>query len=303
MYGLGAQQSAVNIGAEAEPPFAVLPDPSTLFLNRSKRLRELAPGHILEAYLNFAADVTAAQHEIQAGLPEAALPAPKDISLALSLGIAPLSRSALEPGEAGEVAVMRLLGRLGAANVPAETGAAIASLAAVSSETLRQLMGAALADTPAENIAERVLILAGLQVHFTRLAAQLGGVDLQPADDGFCPVCGSAPMTSSVVGWPNAHNTRFCTCSLCATMWHVVRIKCVLCSSTEGIGYRLIEGGPEAVKAETCDNCGRYVKILYQVKDPALDSFADDIASLALDLLLAGEGWDRGGQNPFLLGY
>ena len=56
------------------PPFAVLPDPSTLYLARGNRLRSLAPGHILETYLNFAADVTEAQHEIQAGLAEPALP-------------------------------------------------------------------------------------------------------------------------------------------------------------------------------------------------------------------------------------
>jgi FdhE protein len=110
-------------------------------------------------------------------------------------------------------------------------------------------------------------------------------------------------MTSAVVGWPSAHNSRYCTCPLCATMWNVVRIKCTLCGSTEGIGYHVIDGQPETVKAETCDQCGHYVKVLYQIKDPALDPLADDIATLDLDMLLAGEGWKRGGQNPFLLGY
>ena len=32
-----------------------------------------------------------------------------------------------------------------------------------------------------------------------------------------------------------------------------------------------IEGKPDTVKAETCDKCRRYVKILYQVNDPALE--------------------------------
>ena len=118
-----------------------------------------------------------------------------------------------------------------------------------------------------------------------------------------CPVCGSAPMTSSVVGWPKAHNTRFCTCSLCATMWNVVRVKCVLCSSTGGISYRSIEGKPETVKEETCESCHAYVKILYQVNDSALDPLADDVATLGLDMLMAEEGWKRGGHNPFLMGY
>ena len=86
-------------------------------------------------------------------------------------------------------------------------------------------------------------------------------------------------------------------------MWHAVRIKCVLCGSTEGVSYRSIEGRPDTVKAETCDKCGQYVKILYQVKDRTLDPLSDDIASLDLDMLLAGEGWTRGGHNLFLLGY
>ena len=93
-------------------------------------------------------------------------------------------------------------------------------------------------------------------------------------------------MTSSVVGWPKAHNTRFCTCSLCATMWNVVRVKCVLCSSTEGISYQSIEGGSEHIKAETCDKCRRYVKILYQVNDPVLEPWPTMSRRLGLDMLL-----------------
>jgi FdhE protein len=45
------------------------------------------------------------------------------------------------------------------------------------------------------------------------------------------------------------------------------------------------------------------VKILYQVKDHKLDPLSDDVASLDLDMLLAQEGWERGGHNLFLLGY
>lgn len=303
MSELNAPQGLKDIGKEAKPPYAVLPEPSALFLTRSKRLRALAPGHILESYLNFVADVTEAQHGIQASLPTAALPEASEIRQAIEYGIPPLSRSTFQAGETGELTIRRLLENLRQSNLTNEARAAVESLAAASSEKIQQLMSGALKEAPAENIAERVLVLAGLQVHFSRLATQLPEDGLEPVADGICPVCGSPPMTSSVVGWPKANNSRFCTCSLCGTMWNVVRIKCVLCSSTEGIGYRLIEGGPETVKAETCDNCGRYVKILYQVKDHMLDPLSDDVASLDLDMLLAKEGWQRGGQNPFLLGY
>jgi FdhE protein len=82
-----------------------------------------------------------------------------------------------------------------------------------------------------------------------------------------------------------------------------VRIKCTLCSSTEGISYREVEGGDGTIWAETCDSCHGYVKILHQHKNPDLDPVADDVASLGLDLLLREGDYRRGSVNLFLLGY
>jgi FdhE protein len=45
------------------------------------------------------------------------------------------------------------------------------------------------------------------------------------------------------------------------------------------------------------------VKILQQQKDPDVDPFADDVASLGLDILVREAGYRRGAFNPFLLGY
>jgi FdhE protein len=106
-----------------------------------------------------------------------------------------------------------------------------------------------------------------------------------------------------VVGWSGALNTRFCTCSLCGTLWNYPRVKCVLCGATEGISYQEIAGGAGAVKAETCDTCHGYLKVLQQNANPLLDPVADDVATLALDLLLRQSGYRRGAVNPFLLGY
>ena len=152
-------------------------------------------------------------------------------------------------------------------------------------------------------MAQRVLVLAGLQVHFARLAAALDAATLKPVANGACPACGSPPMASAIVGWPKAYNTRYCTCGLCGTMWNVIRATCVLCGATDGVSFRGIEGQAETVKAETCDSCRSYLKVVYQVSDRALEPLCDDVASAGLDMLLAEEGWKRGGQNPFLLGY
>jgi FdhE protein len=93
---------------------------------------------------------------------------------------------------------------------------------------------------------------------------------------------------------------RYLHCALCATEWHMVRIKCSHCLSTEGIAYHVIAGHPDAVRAESCDSCHSYRKILYQEKDPQVDAVADDLASLALDLLMADAGFQRASANPLL---
>jgi len=304
MSDIGALKPGTILGEAAKPPFAVLPDPCLLFLNRARRFAALAPNHELGPYLTFLAVLTGAQYAIQTDLPAPALPPFERIGQALEHGMPPISRTVYEPDQTAVDTLERLLTRLEVAEVPPESTAAIQALLAVPHEERRKLASAALTDAlPEREVARRALLLAGLQVHFARMASLLQASDLRPIANGACPVCGSLPVSSVVVGWPKAYNTRFCTCSLCGTMWNAVRIACLLCDSTDGISFRSVEDKPDTVKAETCDKCRGYVKILYQVKDPALDPLVDDVATLGLDMLMAEEGWKRGGQNPFLLGY
>src|SRR5262249_47177999 len=161
------------------------------------------------------------------------LPPFERIGQALEHGMPPVSYGLFQPDAAAMAAIEQLLDRLATADVPVATAAAIANLRAASADDRRRKAREALEDAePANDLAQRALLAAGLQVHFSRLAARLVADDLKPVADGACPVCGSPPMTSSVVGWPHAHNTRFCTCSLCGTLWNVVRVKCLLCGST-----------------------------------------------------------------------
>jgi FdhE protein len=92
---------------------------------------------------------------------------------------------------------------------------------------------------------------------------------------------------------------RYLHCGLCATEWHAVRVKCSHCESTRGVRYRGIEGQP-AVLAETCDACHTYRKQADQEKDPLAEPLADDLATLALDLLLAETPYARASGNPLL---
>jgi len=55
------------------------------------------------------------------------------------------------------------------------------------------------------------------------------------------------------------------------------------------------------VQAETCPECRGYLKLCRLERDPHLDPWADDLATLALDLLVEQQGFERGGLNFLLL--
>jgi FdhE protein len=294
----------VPIGEVATPAFTRLPDPPNLFGARARRFRNLADGHDLEPYLLFLADLAEAQDRVQVDLPEPTLPEPDALRRAREFGMPPLDRNRFVVDPVFDTTLDRLL--LLAEGIPMPDSAAAArgrtrAADAIARESITQ---AVLADSiPIEAMAEHGYVAAALQVHFARLAARLDPRLLVPVGDGVCPVCGGPPAASMVVGWQGAHGTRYCGCGLCGTLWNYVRIKCALCASTKGIGYQEIEGGPGTVKAETCDSCRGYLKVLQQHKDPGVDIIADDVASLGLDLLVHEAGFRRGGVNPFLLGY
>jgi FdhE protein len=291
------------IGEVSAPSFARLPDPKLLFAYRAHRFNMLAEGSELGPYLSFLAALADAQHAIQEGLPDPALPDVDALERALGFGMPPLDRGKFAPETAFET-LARLISAVSAIGKPELAAKALDRLAKAGPPERGKMVRNVLADAiPMEDLAEHVYVAAALQVHFSRLAARLDASKLAPVGDGACPACGGPPVSSVIVGWQGAHGARFCVCALCGTLWHYVRIKCTWCGSTKGIGYQEIEGGPATVKAETCDSCGCYVKILHQYKDPALDPVADDVGSLGLDLLVREGGYRRGSFNPFLVGY
>ena len=292
------------IGEVASPPFVRLPEPLTLFVGRARRLHALAEGHPLASYLRFVAGLADCQHQAQPGLPEPDMPDGEVRERARGFGMPPIDRNRFFVEPAVEVTLDRVLSLAAAVEMPHSGRLALERVTAKDASERNVMVRAVLADAiPAEALAEHVYVAAALQVHFTRLAARLDAARLVPVGDGACPACGAPPAASLLVGWQNSHGARFCACGLCGTMWNYVRIKCALCGSTKGIAYREVEGGPGTVKAETCDSCRGYVKILNQQKDPNVNSIADDIASLALDLLVREAGFRRGAVNPFLIGY
>ncbi|HVX98740.1 MAG TPA: formate dehydrogenase accessory protein FdhE [Pseudorhodoplanes sp.] len=305
MSDIGApRHDPVPIGEVSAPPFARLPDPAQLFATRATRLRDLALTHELGPYLNFLGGLAEAQHAAQDGLPLPDLPAEDARERARQFGMPPLDRGRFVSEPAFETTIERLLGLAGDIEMPVAARDALEAVRRADAQRRDEMVRAVLADAiPVESLAHHVFVAAALQVHFSRIAARLDARKLVPVGDGVCPCCGGAPVCSVIVGWQQAPNTRFCVCSLCETWWHYVRIRCVACGTTKGIGYKEISERGDNVQAETCEECHSYVKILHQHKNPHLEPVADDVATLGLDLLVKEAGYRRAAFNPYLLGY
>jgi FdhE protein len=188
--------------------------------------------------------------------------------------------------------------RLAPQPLTAKTRTALERLARFDAYALDRLAEAALFLEIGE--AERAggcLAFAALWVRWTRFAGLIDTTGFQTVDrPDTCPVCGSPPVASLVHSNGSLSGLRFLVCALCATEWHLVRIKCASCASTEGIAYFEIEGAGELVKAETCNQCRTYSKIVFAEKDADAEVFADDLATLALDILVDEES--GGGPRP-----
>jgi FdhE protein len=80
-----------------------------------------------------------------------------------------------------------------------------------------------------------------------------------------------------------------------------VRADCTGCGESKGLVLQEIEGGSGAIKAETCDTCHGYAKVLYQANDPAVDPMADDLTTLGVDLAVSKAGWSRLPPDPLVM--
>ena len=271
------------------------------FADRAERLLALAEGHALADFLRFMAVLCRAQHDAYSLLPDPPLPSPEVLELCRAHAMPPLNAANLARAPQWRLALRQILDRVGP-DAPPAARAAIERLSALDDAAL-EIQASTLLRHDGEDLdrAAAPFVAAALQVYWHRLAALLDIEDIgRPETPALCPVCGSPPVAGSVhVG--AEHGLRYLHCALCGSEWNVVRIKCSNCENTKGIAYYGIEHGSAAVKAETCDACRSYLKILYLEKDPAADPLADDLASIALDLLLDEQGYQRSGLNYFLI--
>lgn len=281
----------------------LLPVKASILADRAKRFATLAKGHSLADWLNFLGALSHAQHEALKGLPELALPSAEVLEQSFTHGMPPLNAASLARPAAWRD-VLRGFAKHLADDAPQAGLAALQKLAASDDSRLEKLADALLSGEPdAADAAELPFVAAALQVAFTALASQLDTKQLQSLDvHGVCPCCGSLPVASIVRLGAAINNLRYLHCSLCNTEWNVPRATCTACDSDKEVALHEVEGSKGAVRAETCDSCKSYLKIVYQEKDPQVDPVADDLATLALDMLVDEAGYLRSGPNLLLIG-
>ncbi|EYC50127.1 formate dehydrogenase [Hylemonella gracilis str. Niagara R] len=316
-----------------------LPEPTSLYTDRAARLSQLAEGNPIADYLRFAARLVRAQGKVAATL------APLSFSDAQVQQIAraqahsmPLLPAAEHIDPTWREVLVQLLDALeqgGASSkqpaepLPEAIQSLVTRLRGLGEEDIdalahRMVTRLALLQTPgksteAEELALQPLVLAALQVTYTHRASHLRAADVPYTDPAsICPVCAAPPVVSVLrIGGQSAGH-RYLHCGLCATEWHMVRVKCSHCESTAGIHYQGVESQAEdtdadavrkntsdkkeqqVVLAETCDHCHGYRKIVNQEKDPLAEPLADDLATLTLDLLMSETPYARAGANPLL---
>jgi FdhE protein len=289
--------------AAGDPPFLRLPERS-LFRTRAARLSALASGHALGDYLRFLGALANAQDAALALVRDVPLPGGEELARCREHGLPPLGIQGWKRAPVWREALHRILVSVESGALPEATRAAIDRLRQLDDSDLERaadrLLGGDLA--PLDR-AQAPFIAAALQTYWLHMVTSLGVESFARLDATYlCPACGSEPVASVVRIGGADHGLRYLNCSLCNAQWHVVRIKCVFCGATKGISYYGIEGGSAAVKAERCDTCESYLKILYMEKEPNVDAIADDVSSLGLDILMAESGVARSGLNFFLLG-
>ncbi|WP_442970709.1 formate dehydrogenase accessory protein FdhE [Roseomonas sp. USHLN139] len=288
-----------------KPAFCLVPDPAPLFAARAARFRVLAQGHDLAPYLGFLAGLCDAQAALAADLPPLAPPPTEQLQRARDNAMPPLDRAAIAGDPVLAETARRFLDAIRDLEMPAPAAAGLDELRRNDGADLKKMLANVLADAmPAEALPQHLFLAAAMQVHMARAAAALDAKALLPLATGVCPVCGGPPVASMVVGRQGAEGARYAACACCNSQWNEVRIKCLACGSTKGVGYQSPEGEEmPVVKAECCDSCQSWVKIFYQDKNPSLETVADDVASLGLDLMMQQTGYRRAGFDPFLVGY
>jgi FdhE protein len=291
------------VGGVKAPAPIILPDPGLRFSRTAERLEQLAQGHAAEHWLAFLAEVARAQAAAVVDLATPRAPDETAVAHGVAARIPPIAADGHRRDAAWRDGLGALLETFDSTMFPPSTAAAIAELRRRDALETERLADAFLrgAVDPADTGAV-FWIAAALQVHFARLAATLRAADLRLLERrDLCPCCGSTSSASVITASGQNPGARYLYCSLCSTAWNHTRAVCIACGGSRTLALRGLEGDSGLARAETCDECRTYAKVFYEAKDAGVDAYADDLATLGLDMMVGEAGWSRHAPHPLLL--
>jgi FdhE protein len=108
---------------------------------------------------------------------------------------------------------------------------------------------------------------------------------------GYCLVCGCFPKLGEFRG---LEQTRFLRCNLCAAEWQFPRLQCPCCGNRDHgrLGYLHVEGEEGKCRANTCEECRQYVKMVSTLFPLSpIKLLVADVATVHLDLLAVERGY------------
>jgi len=288
----------------SSPPFLHLP-PHNLFTLRAARLERLAGGHAMADYLMLIAGLCHVQQSLLDQPPAAPTLDPERLLLCQQHGLPPLAADSLVREDGWQPYLDALLQRYQALSMP---------LVQQAMDTLRNasagqrkawaiaLLSGQYAGLPAALVP---FLGAALQAAWSHWLLNMSTSDLKPGDSlSQCPACGSPAMAGVIRHRGKYNGLRYLVCSLCACEWHAVRVKCIYCEQSKGLNYLSLDDDRHAanqapLRAEICPGCNSYLKLLYLENDAEAEALSADLTSLALDMRLDMEGYQR--QSPNLL--
>ncbi len=116
-----------------------------------------------------------------------------------------------------------------------------------------------------------------------------------------CPVCCSKPQLA-VLRPEGDGGKRHLACSFCLTEWEFRRVLCPLCGEVDHTKLpRYSPDDPIGVRVEACETCKYYLKSFDLTVDGLMVPEVDEIATIALDVWAAGQGYRK--IQPNLMGF
>ncbi|OOF66373.1 formate dehydrogenase accessory protein FdhE [Rodentibacter sp. Ppn85] len=278
-----------------ETPAVLFANPKNLYQRRAKRLRELAKEHPLADYLLFAADIVESQLNTLEKNPL------EKQNLEHLIGVKPLNARTFKRNHIWREYLSEILHEI-KPKANEQVIATIESLEKAGTAELEQMAVQLLAEEfNLVSSDKAVFIWAALSLYWLQLAQQIPHASRLENTENihYCPVCGSAPV-SSMIHIGSSQGLRYLHCALCESEWNLVRAQCTNCNGHDKLEMWSLNEELALIRAETCGSCESYLKMMFQEKDPNVESVADDLASIFLDVEMEEKGFSRSGLNPFL---